>query len=74
MENQGKKIQAFSFSFFVFFVSLFQLEKFKEDNLHVGFGSATLALEQVIEKTKANIKWVTENKAHVMKWLTEQTM
>ncbi|KAF3832158.1 hypothetical protein F7725_025823 [Dissostichus mawsoni] len=48
-------------------------DKFKEDNLHVGFGSATLALEQAIEKTRANIKWVTENKAPVMKWCTEES-
>lgn len=50
-----------------------QLKRFKQDNLHVGFGSATLAVEQAIEKTTANIKWVTENKAHVLQWLTEQT-
>ncbi|KAI9542098.1 hypothetical protein NQZ68_023681 [Dissostichus eleginoides] len=50
-----------------------ELMKFKEDNLHVGFGSATLALEQAIEKTRANIKWVTENKAPVMKWCTEES-
>ncbi|XP_069030471.1 aminopeptidase N-like [Embiotoca jacksoni] len=50
-----------------------ELKKFKEDNLHVGFGSATLALEQAIEKTTANIKWVTENKAEVLKWLTEES-
>ncbi|XP_044046036.1 aminopeptidase N-like [Siniperca chuatsi] len=50
-----------------------ELKKFKEDNLHVGFGSATLAMEQAIEKTTANIKWVTENKAHVLKWFTEQS-
>ncbi|XP_010775422.1 aminopeptidase N [Notothenia coriiceps] len=50
-----------------------ELRKFKEDNLHVGFGSATLALEQAIEKTTANIKWVTENKAPVMKWCTEES-
>ncbi|XP_038556676.1 aminopeptidase N-like [Micropterus salmoides] len=50
-----------------------ELKKFKEDNLHVGFGSATLALEQAIEKTAANIKWVTENKAHVLKWFTEES-
>uniref|UniRef100_A0A7N8YCH4 Aminopeptidase n=1 Tax=Mastacembelus armatus TaxID=205130 RepID=A0A7N8YCH4_9TELE len=48
-------------------------EKFKEDNVHVGFGSATLALEQSIEKTTANIKWVTENKASVLKWFTEES-
>ncbi|MEQ2255008.1 hypothetical protein ILYODFUR_009392 [Ilyodon furcidens] len=34
-----------------------ELKNFKEDNLHVGFGSATMALEQAIEKTTANIKW-----------------
>uniref|UniRef100_A0A671Y3W1 Aminopeptidase n=1 Tax=Sparus aurata TaxID=8175 RepID=A0A671Y3W1_SPAAU len=50
-----------------------ELKKFKEDNLHVGFGSATLALEQAIEKTTANIKWVTENKAQVLKWFTEES-
>uniref|UniRef100_A0A7N6AGR5 Aminopeptidase n=1 Tax=Anabas testudineus TaxID=64144 RepID=A0A7N6AGR5_ANATE len=50
-----------------------ELKQFKEDNLHVGFGSATLALEQAIEKTTANIRWVTENKAHVLKWLTEES-
>ncbi|XP_034534537.1 aminopeptidase N-like [Notolabrus celidotus] len=50
-----------------------ELKKFKEDNLHVGFGSATLAVEQAIEKTAVNIKWVKENKAHVLKWLTEES-
>ncbi|XP_059207862.1 aminopeptidase N-like [Centropristis striata] len=50
-----------------------ELKKFKEDNIHVGFGSATLALEQAIEKTTANIKWVTENKDHVLKWFTEES-
>ncbi|KAM4744490.1 aminopeptidase N-like [Anableps anableps] len=51
-----------------------ELKKFKEENLHVGFGSATMALEQAIEKTVANMKWVTENKAEVLKWFTEKTM
>ncbi|KAM4602814.1 aminopeptidase Ey-like [Polymixia lowei] len=50
-----------------------ELKQFKEANLHVGFGSATLALEQAIEKTTANIKWVTENKDHVMRWFTEES-
>ncbi|XP_034437011.1 aminopeptidase N-like isoform X1 [Hippoglossus hippoglossus] len=50
-----------------------ELKKFKEDNLHVGFGSATLALEQAIEKTTANIRWVTENKAHVLRWFTDES-
>lgn len=50
-----------------------ELNKFKEDNRHVGFGSATMALEQAIEKTKTNIKWVRENKAQVLKWFTEES-
>nr|XP_046263621.1 aminopeptidase N-like [Scatophagus argus] len=50
-----------------------ELKKFREDNLHVGFGSATMALEQAIEKTTANIKWVTENKAHVLRWFTDDS-
>ncbi|KAM6942597.1 aminopeptidase Ey-like [Xenentodon cancila] len=49
-----------------------ELKKFREDNLHVGFGSGTLALEQAIEKTTVNIKWVTENKAEVLRWFTEE--
>uniref|UniRef100_A0A8C7N569 Aminopeptidase n=1 Tax=Oncorhynchus kisutch TaxID=8019 RepID=A0A8C7N569_ONCKI len=42
-----------------------QLQKFKEDNSKIGFGSGTLALEQAIERTTANIKWVDENKNKV---------
>lgn len=49
-----------------------ELQQFKEDNLHVGFGSGTLALEQAIEKTMANIKWMAENKEQVLRWLTEE--
>lgn len=45
-----------------------QLEQFKKDNEAVGFGSGTRALEQSIEKTKANIKWVNENKKLVKDW------
>ncbi|KAM7423677.1 hypothetical protein PAMA_000167 [Pampus argenteus] len=48
-----------------------ELRKFKEDNLHTGFGSATMSLEQAIERTISNIKWMTENKAHVLNCLTE---
>ncbi|XP_041649467.1 aminopeptidase N-like [Cheilinus undulatus] len=51
-----------------------ELKKFKEDNIGVGFGSATLAMKQAIEKTTANIKWVTENKADVLKWFTEESI
>ncbi|KAM9066303.1 aminopeptidase N [Sarcophilus harrisii] len=45
-----------------------QLEQFKENNMEIGFGSGTRALEQALEKTKANIKWVNENKATVLEW------
>lgn len=49
-----------------------QLKKFKEDNLHVGFGSGSLMLEQAIERTTASIKWVKENKAPVLDWFTKE--
>ncbi|XP_006867240.1 PREDICTED: aminopeptidase N [Chrysochloris asiatica] len=48
-----------------------QLEEFKKDNMDVGFGSGTRALEQALEKTKANIKWVKQNKDLVLKWFTD---
>ncbi|XP_056135374.1 aminopeptidase N-like [Lampris incognitus] len=50
-----------------------ELKQFKKDNLNIGFGSATLAMEQAIEKTTANIKWVKENKDHVLNWFTEES-
>ncbi|XP_003788672.1 aminopeptidase N [Otolemur garnettii] len=50
-----------------------QLEQFKRDNQETGFGSGTRALEQALEKTKANIKWVKENKEAVLKWFTENS-
>lgn len=50
-----------------------QLEQFKEDNSETGFGSGTRALEQALEKTKANINWVKENKDAVLKWFTENS-
>ncbi|RVE74836.1 hypothetical protein OJAV_G00026210 [Oryzias javanicus] len=49
-----------------------ELEKFKQDNLREGFGTATQALKQAVEKTTANIKWVTENKAEVLQWFMEE--
>ncbi|XP_070686929.1 aminopeptidase Ey-like [Pempheris klunzingeri] len=45
-----------------------QLKQFKEDNAEIGFGSGTLALDQSIERTLANIKWVADNKQHVLDW------
>ncbi|XP_054433561.1 aminopeptidase N [Pteronotus mesoamericanus] len=50
-----------------------ELERFKENNSGTGFGSATRALEQALEKTKANIKWVKENKEAVYNWFTENS-
>ncbi|XP_059534043.1 aminopeptidase N [Myotis daubentonii] len=50
-----------------------QLEQFKKNNMDTGFGSATRALEQALEKTKANIKWVKENKEVVHKWFQDKS-
>lgn len=50
-----------------------QLEQFQADNAHVGFGSATRALQQALEKTKANIKWVAENKLPVLQWFERES-
>nr|XP_019935919.1 PREDICTED: aminopeptidase Ey-like isoform X1 [Paralichthys olivaceus] len=48
-----------------------QLLEFKENNAGK-FGSATMALEQVLEKTKANMKWVNMNKKQVFDWFTSE--
>ncbi|KAK2867018.1 hypothetical protein QQF64_022678 [Cirrhinus molitorella] len=45
-----------------------QLIQFKNDNAHIGFGSGTQALEQSIERTQANIKWVEKNQQAVLDW------
>uniref|UniRef100_A0A9L0J282 Aminopeptidase n=1 Tax=Equus asinus TaxID=9793 RepID=A0A9L0J282_EQUAS len=50
-----------------------QLEKFQADNSDIGFGSGTRALEQALEKTQSNIKWVNENKDEVLRWFTEHS-
>ncbi|KAM4039269.1 aminopeptidase N [Anomaloglossus baeobatrachus] len=50
-----------------------QLSDFKQyiiDN-NMGLGSASRALEQAIEKTQANVIWVTQNKAAVKQWFEE---
>ncbi|XP_012588137.1 PREDICTED: aminopeptidase N [Condylura cristata] len=49
-----------------------RLEQFKKDNMDTGFGSGTRALEQALERTKANIKWVAKNKAPVLNWFTSK--
>uniref|UniRef100_A0A4W6F536 Aminopeptidase n=1 Tax=Lates calcarifer TaxID=8187 RepID=A0A4W6F536_LATCA len=50
-----------------------QLKQFKEDNAEVGFGSGTLAVDQSIERTTANIKWIAENKQNVLNWFRDET-
>uniref|UniRef100_A0A673I072 Aminopeptidase n=1 Tax=Sinocyclocheilus rhinocerous TaxID=307959 RepID=A0A673I072_9TELE len=50
-----------------------QLLQFKSDNAEIGFGSGTAALEQAIEKTKANIKWVAENQREITDWLMAES-
>ncbi|XP_053575340.1 aminopeptidase N-like [Bombina bombina] len=50
---------------------LHQLLQFKEDNQDVGFGTAARTLEQAIERTKANIRWVNENKEPVQQWFKD---
>ncbi|KAF7646922.1 hypothetical protein LDENG_00180550 [Lucifuga dentata] len=45
-----------------------QLKQFKEDNAEVGFGSGTLAVDQSIERTIANMKWIADNKQNVLDW------
>lgn len=66
-----------SFSYFVFKGLLSclcqQLQQFREDNAEVGFGSGALALNQSIERTEANIKWISENKPNVLQWLEQET-
>lgn len=49
-----------------------QLKQFKADNADVGFGSGTLAVDQSIEKTEANMKWITANEQNVLQWFNEQ--
>ncbi|XP_068428480.1 aminopeptidase Ey-like isoform X2 [Clinocottus analis] len=48
-----------------------QLLQFKEDNAGQ-LGSATTALEQALERTKANMKWVAENEKQVLDWFTSE--
>ncbi|XP_034535383.1 aminopeptidase Ey-like [Notolabrus celidotus] len=48
-----------------------QLLQFKEDNAGQ-FGSSSASLEQALERTKANIDWVAQNKKQVLDWLTAE--
>ncbi|XP_067293179.1 alanyl (membrane) aminopeptidase b, tandem duplicate 1 [Pseudorasbora parva] len=46
-----------------------QLIQFKDDNANIGFGSGSLAIQQSIERTNANIKWIEQNKDAISQWL-----
>ncbi|KAI5101265.1 aminopeptidase N, partial [Silurus meridionalis] len=50
-----------------------QLKQFQKDNAEVGFGSASQALQQAMEKTTARIKWLAENKDQVLNWFLSET-
>uniref|UniRef100_A0A4W4GQF0 Aminopeptidase n=1 Tax=Electrophorus electricus TaxID=8005 RepID=A0A4W4GQF0_ELEEL len=47
-----------------------QLDQVREDHSDIGFGPAAWALELAMEKTKANVKWVTESQPEVKEWLS----
>ncbi|KAG8012294.1 Aminopeptidase N [Nibea albiflora] len=49
-----------------------QLERFVDEHKTAGFGTATLAVEQALEKTKANINWLQENKQEILDWFNSQ--
>lgn len=48
-----------------------QLMQFKKDN-EGQFGSAAASLEQALERTQANMKWVAMNKKEVLAWFTSE--
>ncbi|XP_041930194.1 aminopeptidase N-like [Alosa sapidissima] len=48
-----------------------QLLDFQRD--HPDLGSGKVALDQAIEKTRANIKWMAENKKAVLDWFNSQS-
>uniref|UniRef100_M3ZWG3 Aminopeptidase n=1 Tax=Xiphophorus maculatus TaxID=8083 RepID=M3ZWG3_XIPMA len=50
-----------------------QLLDFEEEHKDAGFGSAALAVDQALERTQANIKWVQRNKQEVLQWFRSQT-
>ncbi|TKS74008.1 Aminopeptidase N [Collichthys lucidus] len=49
-----------------------QLERFVDEHKTAGFGTATLAVQQAVEKTKANINWLQENKQQILDWFNSQ--
>ncbi|KAJ8003221.1 hypothetical protein DPEC_G00167150 [Dallia pectoralis] len=53
----------------------FELKELKQfqNNYNDELGSASRAVEQAIERTQANIKWVKENKQTVLEWFRRET-
>uniref|UniRef100_A0A671UW89 Aminopeptidase n=1 Tax=Sparus aurata TaxID=8175 RepID=A0A671UW89_SPAAU len=49
------------------------LGEFMEEHGAAGFGTATLAVEQALERTRANIKWLQQNKQEIWDWFNSQT-
>ncbi|KAJ8344157.1 hypothetical protein SKAU_G00314860 [Synaphobranchus kaupii] len=49
-----------------------KLRQFQEEHAEDTFSSGTRALQQAIERTQANIKWVKENKQTVLDWFRGQ--
>uniref|UniRef100_A0A6Q2ZPR1 Aminopeptidase n=1 Tax=Esox lucius TaxID=8010 RepID=A0A6Q2ZPR1_ESOLU len=51
------------------FSTEFELQQLKDFQAeHNDFGSGNLAIQQSIERTSANIRWVAENKKKVLEW------
>ncbi|XP_068595934.1 aminopeptidase Ey-like [Brachionichthys hirsutus] len=50
-----------------------QLEAFVEEHKAAGFGSATIAVEQAMERTRANIRWRLQNQQEIFNWFLSQT-
>uniref|UniRef100_A0A4W4GAF0 Aminopeptidase n=1 Tax=Electrophorus electricus TaxID=8005 RepID=A0A4W4GAF0_ELEEL len=50
-----------------------QLQQFRDEIASAGLESTVWTVDQQIERTKANMKWVAENKEQIKKWLTEES-
>uniref|UniRef100_A0A674EXC3 Aminopeptidase n=1 Tax=Salmo trutta TaxID=8032 RepID=A0A674EXC3_SALTR len=50
-----------------------ELRQFQSNYNEEELGSASRALEQAIERTQANIKWVKENKQTVLEWFRKES-
>ncbi|XP_076590003.1 aminopeptidase N-like [Chaetodon auriga] len=50
-----------------------ELEQFVEQHSAAGFGSATLAVEQALERTRANINWLQQNKQEILDWFNSES-